>query len=83
MKAKRLEELEKVKTVIKTNYKIADCGIYNTRNLVGDPMVTIFEGEYFTVDICFSWAYFEVFGTNQKEWDLLEKFYEELGENND
>jgi len=83
MKTKRLEELEKVKIIIKTNYNIADCGIFNTRNIVGDPMVTVFEGEYFTVDICFGWAYFEIFGANQKEWDLLEKFYEELGETND
>ena len=75
----REKELEKVKKLIKKNYKDAGCGIFNTRNIVGDTMSNLFEGKYFTLDICYDWLYFEVFGTTEEEFETLEKFYDELG----
>lgn len=74
----REKELNKVKKIMKEYYEDAHCGLFNTRNLVGDPMVNIFQGEYFDIDICFHYSYFEVFGTNAKEWKELEEFYENL-----
>lgn len=76
----RKKELEKVKDIIKRHYNRGDCGIFNRRNLVNDPMSTIFKGEYFTVDLCEYWAYFEVFGTSSDEFKELENFYWMLDE---
>lgn len=75
----RIEELEKVKKVIKKNYKDANCGIFNTRNTVGDGMDSLFKGKYFTIDICYYWAYFEIFGTTNEEFKELEQYYSDLG----
>lgn len=75
----REKELEKVKKLIKENYKNADCGIFDTKNILGDTMSNLFEGKYFTLDICYDWFYFEVFGTTEEEFETLKKFYDELG----
>ena len=32
-----MSKLEKAKEIIKENWKEADCGIFDCRNLVGDP----------------------------------------------
>lgn len=79
----REKELNKVKQIMKEYYEDAKCGLFKTRNFVGDPMVNIFQGEYFDIDICFHYSYFEVFGTNAKEWEELRKFYEMLEEEMD
>lgn len=34
----REKELEEVKNIIKEYYNEADCGLYNTRNIVGDTI---------------------------------------------
>lgn len=74
----REKEFEKVKKVIKNYYDLARCGIFNTRNIVGDNMTNIYKGKYFEVDICHSYEYFEVFGTTKEEFDYLENYYEHL-----
>lgn len=74
----REKEFKKVKELIKEYYEQACLGIYNTRNLVGDPMMTIFNGEYFTLDICFSWEYFEVFGATEEEFAELKELYNSM-----
>ncbi len=74
----REKELEKVKNIIKEEIENADCGLYNIRNLVGDSMFTIFDGDYFTLDICYNWGYFEIFGTTKEEFMELYKFYDSL-----
>lgn len=76
----RREELEKVKNVIKENFEDAKFGIFDTRNIAGDPMETIFEGKYFTIDICYRYCYYEIFGTYREEFKKLEKYYENLKE---
>lgn len=76
----REEEFSKVKKIIKAFYPMADCGLFDTRNIVGDTMSNLFDGEYFQVDICYHYSYFEVFGTTQNEFDELIKLYNELEE---
>ena len=76
----RGEELAKVKDIIKDNFKDAPAGMFFTRNVVGDPMETIFTGVYFTLDICRSWGYFELFGANTQERQEIEEYYDELKE---
>lgn len=77
---KREEELAKVKDIVKDNFKDAPAGMFFTRNWVGDPMETIFAGVFFTLDICRSWGYFELFGVNTQERQEIEEYYDELKE---
>lgn len=70
--------LDRAKKVIKEHIESAMCGIFDTRNCVGDEMVTIYDKDGLTVDICYYWEYFEVFGLSMSEFQLLEDFYETL-----
>lgn len=73
-----MSNLEKAKVIIKAHYKDADCGIFNSRNTVGDTMETIYEDEGLTIDICYYWSYFEVFGLSKAEFEELEEYYGSL-----
>lgn len=76
----RKEEFEKIKNIIIEYYDRGDCGLFNTRNFVGDPMETLYKGEYFTLDICYYYSYFEVFGTTKEEFEELDTLYYKLFE---
>lgn len=67
--------LEIAKRIIKENYKEANYGIFNCRNWVGDPMVTVYSEEDLTIDICYYYSYFEVFGLSDEDFAELEMFY--------
>lgn len=77
----REKEFERVKELIRDNYEEGHCGLYNRKNSAGDPMRTLFDGDYFTLDICYEYSYFEIFGSSEDEFEELEKIYE--GINND
>jgi hypothetical protein len=70
------KSFEKAKKIIKEHYREANCGIFSSRNIVGDRMTTIYADEYITIDICYGWSYFEVFGLPKKYFNLLEKYYD-------
>ncbi len=70
-----MDRLEKAKEIIKENFSLYDCGLFNTRNLVGDPMSTIYDEDGLTIDVCYRYSYFEVFGLTDKEFEELKKFY--------
>ena len=74
----REEEFNKVKELIKEYYDVGNCGLFNTRNVVGDMMINLFKGKYFILDICFNYSYFEVFGTTDEEFKELEEYYDRL-----
>lgn len=78
MENERKKELKKVKKIIKENIDDARCGLYDTRNIAGDSMMNLYEGKYFSLDICWYYGYFEVFGTTDEEFEELEKFYERI-----
>lgn len=71
--------LEKAKNVIRQNYKDAECGIFHTRNTLGDPMETIYNDDELQIDICRHFEYFEVFGLEKEEFKELAKYYYSLG----
>jgi hypothetical protein len=73
-----MSNLEKAKEIVKENYRYANCGIYNSRNILGDSMWTIYEGEGLTIDICYYYSYFEVFGLNHADFKELERYYNSL-----
>ena len=74
----REKEFKQIKEIIKEWFEYGDCGLYNCRNLMADCMATLFEGEYFTLEICYNWSYFEVFGTTDEEFTELLKYYDNL-----
>ena len=78
-----MSNLEKAKEIVKANYRYADCGIFDSRNIVGDPILTIYECEGLTIDICYYYSYFEVFGLSNAEFEELEKYYDSLKESED
>ena len=72
------DKLEMAKSVIKENIRFALCGIFDTRNVVGDPMHTVFNQDDLKIDICYGWDYFEVFGLSQDDFNELEEYYYRL-----
>lgn len=72
-----MSRLDIVKEVIADNIELADCGLFFTRNWVGDPMMTIYfdEDEDIVVDICMVYNYFEVFGLTPDEKKELQEYY--------
>lgn len=71
----RKEELAEVKSVISRNIGDANKGIFFTGNTEDDETETLFNGEFFMVDICYDWSYFEVFGCGEDERAELKEFY--------
>lgn len=70
-----MNKLDKAKEVIMEEISHGNCGIYNTRNILGDSMAEIFNDGELKIDICYSWKYFEVFGLSDNEFKELKKFY--------
>jgi hypothetical protein len=74
-----MNNLEKAKEIIKKNYCDARCGLFNTRNVVGDCMTNVYNENGLIVNICYEYMYFEVFGLSDVEFSELYKYYESLG----
>ena len=75
-----MTKLEIAKEIIKDHYHMAECGLFNTRNIISDPMDTIYSDGELSIDICYHYEYFEVFGLSQKDFDELLTFYNNLSE---
>ena len=73
-----MSKLEKAKEIIKENFEDANCGIFNCRGWMGDIMTTIYYEDGLCIDICYGYAYFEVFGLSEAEFGELQKYYNEL-----
>ena len=73
-----MTKLEKAKEIIKEHFKDANCGIYDSRNWVGDWMTNIYNDNGLAIDICYGYSYFEVFGLSKRDFIELEKYYDSL-----
>lgn len=73
-----MTKLEIAKEVIKEYYPNGDCGLFNSSNILGDPMVTLYNKDGLTIDICYYYSYFEVFGLSNEEFQELSNFYRNL-----
>ena len=73
-----ISRIDKVKNVIRNRYINARCGLFFTPNWIGDPMSTIWEEDGVTIDICYDYEYFEVFGLTEEEENELLAFYNSL-----
>lgn len=69
--------------LIKKHFGSADCGLFDCRNIAGDPMEVLYDNGKFSVEICYLYAYFEVFGLSDEEFQKLSDLYRDLceGEN--
>lgn len=48
---------------------------FNTRNIVGDSMETVYEKNGITVDYCYYYDYIEIFGLTDEEFeDLIDNY---------
>ena len=45
--------------------------MFNTRNLVGDSMVTIYDEDNIVVDYCHYWQYIEIFGLSKEQFKIV------------
>lgn len=72
------ERVEIVKKIIKENIDDARCGVFDTRNILGDIMYELYNKDGLKVDICYDYSYFEVFGLNDKELCEVFDFYNGL-----
>ena len=72
------KRIDKIKNVIKNKYSDAACGLFFTSNWVGDPTSTIWKEDGVTIDICYEYEYFEVFGLTEEEENELLAFYNSL-----
>ena len=73
-----MNKLEKAKEIITENFSDGCCGIYNTPNIAGDWMTTLYADGKFIIDICYTWSYFEVFGLSDDEFTELVRYYNEI-----
>lgn len=78
IKNNKKDRLEVAKEVIREYINNGDCGIFSTRNNCGDYIETLYKDEDLTIDICYHYQYFEVFGLSDNEFLELEEFYNEL-----
>ena len=55
--------------------EVPDCGIFNSRNICGDPMTTIYDepADGVVVDACYEYDYIEIFGLTDEEFEDAER----------
>lgn len=70
--------LDTAKRIIKENYTDFRCGIFNTGNIAGDPMGTIYEDDTLSILGCYYYSYFEVFGLSNDDFEKLKDYYDSL-----
>lgn len=73
-----VNKLELAKAVIAEYYKDAPCGIFPCHNNAGDDMTVLFDLYGLRIEICYCWAYFEVFGLTDEEFSELVQYYDTL-----
>lgn len=62
-----MNKVERLKNwLIENGYK--GMQTFNTRNIVGDEMETIYSEDGIVVDICYHWYYLEIFGLTKEEY---------------
>ena len=44
---------------------------FNSRNIAGDKMTTVYLNDGIMVDYCYHWGYLEIFGLTEEEYRLL------------
>lgn len=72
------DKLDIAKKILKKHANNASYGLFDTRNLIGDPMTTLYSKDGLTIDICYKYEYFEVFGLSDSEFSELFAYYQTI-----
>lgn len=72
------DKLKIAKKIIEENFEDAKYGIFGSRNIVGDVMYNVYDKDGLTIDICYGYGYFEVFGLTDEEFEKLEEYYKRI-----
>jgi hypothetical protein len=72
------ERIEKVRAFIKAKGFVG-MQTFDTRNVVGDPMETIYEADGITIDYCEGYYYLEIFGLSDEEYRSLSDILDVCG----
>lgn len=64
-----MNKINKLKIFLQKNYP--NIQAFNTKNLVGDPMETVYNEDGIRVDYCYFYNYIEIFGLTQKQFESL------------
>ena len=64
-----MNRIEKLKRFLQEKYPNVQA--FNSRNLVGDYMKTVYNEDGIEVDYCYHYEYIEIFGLSQAEFDSL------------
>lgn len=53
-------------------------GLFDSRNIAGDTMTTIYAMDGLMIDYADNWDYFEVFGLTEEDFESLNSYYNRL-----
>lgn len=68
-----MNKIDKLKIFLQENYPNEQA--FNTKNIVGDSMVTVYNEDEIIVDYCYYYSYIEIFGLTDEEFeDLIDKY---------
>ena len=71
--------MRELKKFIASTYEKYDCGMFYSRNTVGDKLSVIYtDKKGRRVEGCEDNSYYEVFGLTQEEQDELTKYYNDI-----
>lgn len=73
-----MSKLEIAKSVVLQFKDDAPCGIYCTRNCMGDIMTEIHRSAGLKIDFCKKFEYLEVFGLTDDEFEELRNYYDRI-----
>ena len=68
------DKIDKLKKFLQEEYP--NIQAFNTRNIAGDSLYTVYEEDGITVKYCYYYEYIEIFGLTNKEFEDL---VDELG----
>ena len=74
-----MNKIDKLKKFLQENYP--NIQAFNTKNIVGDYMVEVYNEDGITVDYCEYWEYIEIFGLTEKQFESLLDENSFLGDN--
>lgn len=64
-----MNKIDKLKKFLKENYNGTQA--FNTQNMVGDAIQTVYQEDAITVDYCYYYDYVEIFGLTNEEFESL------------
>lgn len=71
MKETKEYNFKDVKDFLRKNYKNKNYQIFDSRNIIGDPMETVYSKNGVTIDECTYYGYLEIFGLTEEDFDKI------------